>query len=222
MTTTAAHAEQRRGRIGASDFRTIVEGGQRAWQRLAERIKHERAGGPLALDDVDRKEAHATRWGKSYEAEARRMTGLVLGRTIVWNVGFISAEPALGSEFAEVGCSPDGLIAHKTNPGRWDQGLEIKCPYNEQEHAKVRAFGMPAIYRWQVQGSMWVTGCGSWLFASYDPRGAGDLYTSTIERDRAACEKIERKVRGFLGHLGGDCEYFPRGARGDLFEIEHF
>ena len=62
----------------------------------------------------------------------------------------------------KTGCSPDGLIGSES-------GLEIKCLAPNNHVSCIRAGKLPAAYKQQVMGSMWVTGRSSWWFVSYHP-----------------------------------------------------
>ena len=70
---------------------------------------------------------------------------------------------AAHSDYA-VGCSPDGLIQSEA------AGLELKCPLGPTAAKYLLDGELPAIYKQQVHGSMAVTGCKVWYFASYCPQ----------------------------------------------------
>jgi hypothetical protein len=87
------------------------------------------------------------------------------------------------------GCSPDGLIA---GDGDWVWGLEIKCPMPETHMAYLLAGTLPTEYKYQVHGSMAVTGLDRWDFLSYCPGEAPLLLT--VKRD----EFTDRLERGLI------------------------
>lgn len=60
------------------------------------------------------------------------------------------------------GCSPDGLVGD-------DGGVEIKCPGLPQHLANLMSDEVPAEYRMQVQGCLYVTGREWWDWISYYP-----------------------------------------------------
>jgi putative phage-type endonuclease len=66
-----------------------------------------------------------------------------------------------------IGCSPDGLICDSS--GRFNAGLEIKCPL-PHNHSDIFWSGvLPTKYKPQVHASMAITGLRSWWFMSYCP-----------------------------------------------------
>lgn len=69
-----------------------------------------------------------------------------------------------------IACSPDGLIAGRNG------GLEIKCPKASTFVSYVLANELPPIYKPQVQGSLYVTGCDYWDFMAYHPDFKPFLY----------------------------------------------
>lgn len=94
------------------------------------------------------------------------------------------------------GCSPDGLISFDNgDPGADDwpnHGLEIKCPMPETHMAYILAGTLPSEYKYQVHGSMAVTGLDRWDFLSYCPGEAPLLLT--VKRD----EFTDRLERGLI------------------------
>lgn len=90
------------------------------------------------------------------------------------------------------GCSPDGLIGD-------DGGLEIKCPRVETHIGYLLANELPADYRCQVYGSMWVTGRPWWKFMSYC-RGLPPLIL-TVEMEQEISDSIGEAVEEFCAML---------------------
>ncbi len=92
-------------------------------------------------------------------------------------------------ENASIAVSPDGLINN-------DGGIEIKCPATSKEHINHIINGLPAKYKPQVQGCLWVTGRSWWDFVSYDPRMPMEqqLHIQRIEPDVEYIEKLEAGV----------------------------
>lgn len=100
----------------------------------------------------------ATQWGNRFEPYARTVYADLMNRDVT-EPGFVTHHT-----IDRVGCTPDGLVGQVG-------GLEIKCPYNAENHLRVlidRA--LPKQYVAQVQGSLWVTSREWWDFVSYDPR----------------------------------------------------
>ena len=81
-------------------------------------------------------------------------------------------------EELEVGCSPDGLVGE-------DGGIEGKCP-NPATHPSYLELvdTPPSEYRWQVQGSMLVTGRPWWDFVSYHPDFPDELQLHVVRVKR--------------------------------------
>lgn len=78
----------------------------------------------------------------------------------VQECGFISPEDNALIDW--VGISPDRLVGD-------NGGLEIKCPLMNTHLNYLRADKLPNEYKWQVQGSLFITGLEWWDFMSYYP-----------------------------------------------------
>jgi len=96
----------------------------------------------------------AVKHGTETEPEARRVYEWNHS-TKVEQVGFCLTDDK------RFGCSPDGLIDGRKG------GLEIKCPNLDTHLGYVMDGCLPNIYKLQVHGSMYVTGCDYWDFMSY-------------------------------------------------------
>lgn len=68
------------------------------------------------------------------------------------------------SNHGRFGCSPDGLIKGE------NAGFEGKVPISSTHVLYRRAGVLPEVYKYQVHGSMAVTGADAWWFQSYEPR----------------------------------------------------
>lgn len=82
------------------------------------------------------------------------------------------------------GCSPDALVA--------DGGLEIKCPSGAVHVSYLRAGTLPAAYKQQVMGCMWVSGAPWWDFLSYHPDMPSLLIR--VERDEKYIQALAVEV----------------------------
>jgi len=118
----------------------------------------------------------AVRRGVALEGEARQFYELRTGHRVE-EVGFIS----YGDGTSGFGCSPDGMIGEAPFTSGMSHGLEIKCPMPEVHMAYLLAGTLPDEYKYQVHGSMAVTGLDRWDFLSYCPGEAPLMLT--IERD---------------------------------------
>ncbi len=186
-------AQARLGRITASMFHVAVYGRPQARRTYLAQLRRERATGKPTGGGG----SWTTNWGNTWEDEARRAVGLVLGR------GKARIDPKPGfiehPQYPEVGCSPDGMLV----AGDYRAGIEVKCPATQANHREIKAYGWPvAKYECQVQGSMWVTGLADWIFASYDPRVRhGDLFLNVCGRDKRLIQRIEHGVLELREHL---------------------
>ena len=146
-------------------------------------------------------ESAAMRWGTANEDAARRQAEIRCG-FLVDEIGFI-----IHPKHPFVGASPDGLI-------EFDEGIEIKCPYNPINHLLCFTDGMPEIHVPQVQGCMWVTGRERWHFISYDPRAPEELrlYHQIIDRDQELIDELEEAVLSLDSLVTETCAAIQRGA----------
>ena len=101
------------------------------------------------------------------------------------------------SKNGSFGCSPDGLLPDD------NAGLELKCPVPATHVKYLLKGGLPDEYRFQVQGSMAVTGADSWHFMSYCPN-LPDLHL-VIERDKET-ELLLSHLTEFSGELNEKLE----------------
>jgi putative phage-type endonuclease len=101
-----------------------------------------------------------TDWGHEHEDEARKLFESMMGYEVT-EVGFVTRDDKI------IGCSPDGLIMDKD--GRYDMGLEIKCPQVDKHTEYLMEGVLPKEYKLQVHWSMAVTGIKTWWFMSYFP-----------------------------------------------------
>jgi hypothetical protein len=132
--------------------------------------------------------AHTDR-GQEQEPMARWSYELITGNSVE-RVAFIEHDKLAA------GCSPDGFVLGRS------RGAEIKCVIPTVQVETIDAGGYPSEHQAQVQGSMWITECGSWDFCSYCPampEGRLRTYIFTVERDEEYIRKwIEPEVRRFL------------------------
>lgn len=82
------------------------------------------------------------------------------------------------------GCSPDALVG--------DGGLEIKCPSGAVHVSYLRAEALPAAYKQQVMGCMWIAGAEWWDFLSYHPDMPSLLVR--VERDEKYISLLAAEV----------------------------
>lgn len=149
----------RKGRATASEASKVLTPGGKL---SASRIKYMRKlARECACDDpLEWFGNKHTEWGDEHEAEARERfedeTGLM-----VHTVGFCTRPDGI------IGFSPDGLIMD--SDGRWNQGLEIKCPAPDKHVEYLMEGELPDEYKLQVHWSLAASGLPAWWFMSYFP-----------------------------------------------------
>lgn len=107
-----------------------------------------------------------------------------------------------------VGCSPDGLVGD-------DGGIEGKFREAEALHFDVLRRGfIPAAYRWQIQGSLWVTGRKWWDYISYHPAFPDDfrLAIVRVERDEQAIADLEAECIAANEEVNEQLNWFKERA----------
>lgn len=157
----------------------------KARQDYALELATERITGIVADNFV----STAMKWGTDQE-EPARTAYIALTNSWVDETGFIKHNEL------RAGVSPDGLVD--------DKGLiEIKCPYNSNNHIATMLEGMPEDHMPQVQGQMWITGREWNDFCSFDPRMPDHLklYRQRINRDDGYIQRLETEVRLFLAEV---------------------
>ena len=184
----------RTGRMTASDFATMANGTKAGIETLcfktaAEIITGQRAEGF--------KTNAAMQHGIDTEDEAREQYSATAFE-FVQEVGFISDGEYLG-------CSPDGLVGD-------DGGVEIKCP-QMATHLKYILKGDDAwkAYKWQVMGSLWLSGRSWWDWVSYSPQfgdkgliiqrvtPCDEMYEQLHAGSKACIKRIKSIVEDFQG-----------------------
>ena len=89
----------------------------------------------------------------------------------------------------------DGLVG--------DEGMiEIKCPHNPLNHWRniMYAEQYEKLYKWQIQGYLWITGrqwCDFVSFHTAEQWGENMLYTHRIERNTELIEQLEERIPMF-------------------------
>lgn len=109
-------------------------------------------------DDLEKAVSRAMQNGIDTEPEARKWYSMTTGLDVE-QVGLCVTDD---ERFC---CSPDGLVGD-------EGGLELKCPDGATHVSYLLGGGLPDDYKWQVHGSLIVTGRKWWDFVSYF---AGDL-----------------------------------------------
>lgn len=195
----------RSGKVTASVFRRVMEGKERAWRTLAREIAEEAAEIAAGVINDKLSGVPAIQWGIEHEPMARAAYTLDTGNLVddggLW----------LWDENLLVGASPDGLVDD-------DGQVEIKCPYNREQH---HTYGNgPGGAMWQVQGQLMCTGRPWADFISYDPRERPELqlYVVRVQRDEAMMAAMAVRLHVFvadflapaLAFAGVECADIPQ------------
>lgn len=170
--------EARRGKITASRFGVIMNGGVDGWNSYIEEIRYG------WKDEIT---TASMQWGIDHEASARGAYELLSGYDVV-EVGFV-VHPILDN----VGGSPDGFVDH-------DGMIEIKCPFNPEIHDSTLKLGVPLEHIPQIQGNLWISGRNWCDFVSFDPREehlSRRCFIQRVKRCENYHRKIERRIAKF-------------------------
>lgn len=157
----------------ADSYRSLTKGARTA---IIKNINSAKEKDAWQVEQENREEIQVERnipvqRGNALEPKAREFYQQHTGRK-VYQLGFITHDEG------GFGCSPDGLIRQEDRPyARIQWGLEIKCPMPDKHVEYLLDGTLPDDYRFQVHGSMAVTGVRRWDFLSYCPGEAPLLLT---------------------------------------------
>ena len=177
------------GKISGSRFKAMMTSGRKKEEvfgatalTLAKRIAFERLD--LILEE-DNFVNSAMQWGIDHEDEAigtfEQQEFVIVHSQQVWQ-----QHP----EYENVGVTPDGLVGE-------DAVLEVKCP-NTDNHIDNLLFGAQIeTYKYQLQGSLWVTGRKKCYFVSYDPRVKRSLSVDVVMRDDEMIAEMQERYLAF-------------------------
>ena len=177
------------GKISGSRFKAMMTSGRKKDEvfgatalTLAKRIAFERLD--LILEE-DNFVNSAMQWGIDHEDEAiatfEHQEFVIVHSQQVWQ-----QHP----EYENVGVTPDGLVGE-------DAVLEVKCP-NTDNHIDNLLFGAQIeTYKYQLQGSLWVTGRKKCYFVSYDPRVKRSLSVDIVMRDDEMISEMQERYLAF-------------------------
>lgn len=102
------------------------------------------------------------------------------------------------------GVSPDGLVGT-------DGMTEYKCPQPKThlEYMRLEANKCPSIYKWQVQGQLWIAEREWCDFVSFNPDfpEASRLVIRRICRDEKAIKELETEIVRFLEEVEREVEF---------------
>jgi len=182
--------ELRLGKVTASRFKDVIangQGGKPSKTRLA--YMYQLAAEILTGEQQDFYSNQYMEWGNENEPRARSMYEFE-SNCDVEQVAFI-----VHNEW--VGVSPDGLIGN-------DGLIEIKCPKTTTQIEYFLSGKVPASYRPQIQGQLWVSEREWCDFISFDPRvnGVSGYFKVREYRDNKYILELEKKVFEFVEDLG--------------------
>jgi putative phage-type endonuclease len=191
----------RAGKITGSRFsKAMARKGSKAYTDFIDQLVQERRlNASLDGDYIN----EAMQWGMDHEPAARKWYA-GRKRCKVHEVAFVP-HPLM----EHVGVSPDGLVGN-------DGLIEIKCPQRNGFEQVVHTGKMPARYRWQVQGGLWVCERRWADFVCFYPPSEGVvLRIAADENDfdnlEVRCKEILRTVECRLSvGSGGESVKEPR------------
>ncbi|MBT4644089.1 MAG: YqaJ-like viral recombinase [Deltaproteobacteria bacterium] len=173
----------RMGKFTGTDFQTIANGRAATketliYKKAAEILTGHRNENGFFNEQMER--------GVETEEEARQVFEFETGLTVK-ECGFVEKDQYSG-------ISPDGLIGD-------DAGIEIKCK-DDHTHLKCLLSGDNS-YKWQLQGSLYVTGRKKWYFVSYNRFFPPEkmLYVEEVYPDEESFEKIRIGLREAIQQL---------------------
>lgn len=170
------------GMVSASNFGKVMNKGSGRGLYMRRLAAERLTGETQATYSNDNMEA-----GSELEDEAREYYA-ALNACAVKQVAFVKRDDC-------VGCSPDGLVGE-------DGLVEIKCVLPSTHIDYITRDKMPAIYKWQVQGQLWVCERKYCDFVSYCPAiRSRPFYCCRIFRDEAYIKELAIQVIIFVGEL---------------------
>ena len=161
------------------------------------------------------KDFRATRWGNTYEPEARDLYSARTGMYV--NVTGFTCHPTIGY----LGGSFDGEIIDQEYDQNIDRSfnnrrgiIEIKCPYDPVKHLEnenLQRVGLDKSHEYygQIQNNIEVAGVDWCDFISYDPRQTDPhkLIIIRVVRDQiyidAMLDRVHKSKRILDGYLAG-------------------
>lgn len=132
----------------------------------------------------------AMEFGVEYEPQARAYYESLYGgdTQLIQQIGFAQL-----SEY--VGCSPDGLIG--------DDGIiEIKYPFPSTHLSYILKNKLPAIYKPQVQGNLWVMNREWCDFVSFNAKiKSRPFWMIRVHRDEGYIQTLSNAVGAFVNEM---------------------
>ena len=190
---------ERSGNITASRFGDVIaDPSTKRYQVYLNQVVSELTGAPPMDDDFKPWFKH----GAELEPIARdryEFECILKGdHEPVQEVGLIYHQ-----DYDYISCSPDGIKPNK--------GVEIKSSISYASYAKTAAMvaknNLPAQYRPQVQGCLWITGLEAWDFVAFfrDPDGEmeDEISILTVEPDLKYHKMLDEKCRLFWEQVEG-------------------
>jgi len=100
-----------------------------------------------------------------------------------------------------IGVSPDGIGLH-------EGGIEVKCPLMRTHLNYIKAGRLPAEYRHQVQGQLYVTGHKWWDFVSYAE--GMKLFVIRVEPDLDLFQVFEQRLDKLIIDVKAELDMYKR------------
>lgn len=201
--------ELRMGKATASNFDRIVTEAKGQYAAGADKYAREVAVQRL-LDEDTEKPIDGLQWverGKLLEPDAVKHYGKVRGRTTD-AIGLIISDDDTRA------CSPDRITADRL----W--GTELKCPSGPEHLHYMELVDTGKFikhYRWQVVGSILISGFDGWDFVSYHPLLKEVIvvydrkdFLGEIELLDEALKRFENRVQDYLALIRREGFIDPR------------
>jgi putative phage-type endonuclease len=133
----------------------------------------------------------AMEWGTQTEPQARAHYEFMRDVDVA-QAGFVTNDKYPGA-----GISPDGMVGY-------DGLIEIKCPNTTTHLDYIIRQSMPAKYKPQVQGQLWITERQWCDFVSFDPRVMDpdlQMFVVRVHRDDEYISGLAKSVADFKSEL---------------------
>lgn len=191
--------EVRLGKATASNFSdilaTLKTGGEAAGRKnYRTQLAIERLTGKAP----DHFTSKPMEWGHDTEELALTHYTLETGNE-VQKIGFVQHDTMMA------GASPDGFVGD-------DGGVEVKCMNTANHIAVLRLNDIPAKYKAQIQGNMWVSDRKWWDFVSFDPDMPtnSQIFIKRMERDDSWINELAMNVSLFLDEVEKEVKFIER------------
>ena len=186
-----AWRENRRARLTASRIARLMDGTYSSINTLLDVIQREMEEGPGGWLEGFEIEAASLSWGNDNEPKAISLFEML------YDVEVAKPELVLYPHDNFIGATPDGTVVGQ------NRSVEVKCPFNPDNHELALIYGMPRMYKWQTQTQSLCLENEGVYFMSFDPRREPRrrLKVDFQPADPVAHEQILERTAWFKGLL---------------------